>query len=307
MKRFRRTLSVVLPVLLLGCRLFTCDVPLCLELPQIPEHWMICFGDLAWLVVVPGTDIEQLVDAGQNILVLELPKSQNQPVLCYPVVLGGGCRLPPAAAVYPLDLREDLCTLPLRWEQGPVGELLRRLVAQGVAAESLNVPRLCQEIGMRFGTDPWTLDLERAAVGLASGAFRVTDLRALDCRQVRIMVEAGRWFLESPFFVPIAVPVETGPPVKVGSLAEAGDPAEEAPRILAGPAELVLPTVPLGYHRLFEVRMGWVADLWVGEKETLWVAAAPRLPPPSPPLIEATTERDPTGLPAPGFSISLRP
>jgi hypothetical protein len=265
-----------LPVVLLGCRFFACDIPLRLEFPEIPEHWAACFGDPAWLVVVPGTVVEQLVDAGRNSLVLELPKNQHQPVLSYPIVFGGGCHLPPAAAVYPLDLSVDRRTLALRWEQGPAGELLRRLIAQGVATESLNVSRLCREIRERLGNDPWSLDLDRAAARLASGAFRVTDLRSLDCRQMRIPVEAGRWFLESPFFSPISVPAEAGPLTNAGRSSKPGAAVEQAAYILSGPAELVLPSVPLGYHRLFEVHIGWVADLWVGEKETLWVPKADR-------------------------------
>jgi hypothetical protein len=248
-----------LPLLALqGCRLFETDIPLSLELPELPAHWQECCPDLAWLIVVPGTETSLQIPSGQvGSPCVGVPKTQHQPVLAFPTVAGGRCCLCPAAAVFPLDLSADGRTLSLRWEQGPVGKALQRLVAQGVDVEILNVPRLCREIDERFPEDPWTLDLDLAADCLARESFRVTDLRSRTCRAVHLQVGPGLWFLESPFFVPVAVPEGQGPASGQASLTP----------------ELLLPAVALGFHHLLEAEAGWVADLWVGEQQTLWLPA----------------------------------
>ena len=269
------------------------ELPLALQLPELPSHWQECFGAIAWLVVVPGTETIIEVPAGctqgQGIL---LPKRQHQPVLAFPLPAGGlcglpasgscglpasgFCRLPPAAAVFPLDLSADRSALLLSWEQGPLGELLQGLLRQGLEVETLNVPRLCREIQVRFPADPWTLDVDAAAAALVTGRFRVTDLRPLASRTVALELWPGRWFLESPFFVPVVAPGESGPPA-AGS-AEPGSFAADAGTDTAGSevaacTVLLVPDVPFGFHRLFEVDAGWVADLWVDEHRVLRMPA----------------------------------
>jgi len=242
------------------------EIPLALQLPELPGHWQECFGAVGWLVVVPGTETIIEVPAGctqpQGIL---LPKRQHQPVLAFPLPASGSCglpaagfcRLPPAAAVFPLDLAADRTALVLSWEQAPLGELLHRLLRQGVEVETLNVPRLCREIQSRFPADPWSLDVDAAAAALVTGCFRVTDLRPLASRTVALELGPGRWFLESPFFVPVVAAVDAD---SVGSDA-------------AACSVLLVPDVPLGFHRLFEVDTGWVADLWVDERRVLRIPA----------------------------------
>jgi hypothetical protein len=245
------------PALLGGCTFFAGELPLQVVLPEVPAHWHPSLGEPAWRVVVPGTGSEPPigpclpVDPGTATFSLEVPKILHVPVLAYPVAARGCCTLPPAAAVYPIDLGADHRTIVLSWERGPAGEILRRLAAQGVDLETLNVPRLCREIDDRFVPDPWVLDLDRAAAALASGSFRVTELRGLDRRDVRLPLGPGSWFLESPFCSPVEVTAWDSQP------------------------GLELPSVPVGFHRLFEREAGWVADLFVTERELLWVPASP--------------------------------
>jgi hypothetical protein len=199
-------LAILLPAVFCGgCRFLAAEAPVWVVLPDVPAHWRDTLGDPAWRVVVPGMDTGPLIGPGIGALPLRVPKSQNVPVLGYPVAVEGRCVLPPAAAVFPADLAADHCTLALSWERGPAGEILRRLGVQGVDLETLNAPRLCREIEERFAPDPWALDLDRAADALVCGSFRVTDLRALDRREVRLPVGAGWWFLESPFFPTVEV------------------------------------------------------------------------------------------------------
>ncbi|MBN1836345.1 MAG: hypothetical protein JW820_10880, partial [Spirochaetales bacterium] len=227
-----------------GCRMYETEIPVELELPELPEHWRQCFGAPAWSVVVPATGASFEIPSHSTAPpCVRLPKLQHQPVLAFPAPWGGVCSLPPAAGIYPLDLCADGRTLRLRWDQGPAGRILQRLLRQGARIEALNVPRLCREILTRYPADPWALDLDAAAAALVSGSFRVTDLGPLPCRTVELEIEPGRWFLESPFLVP----------------AEQHEAA----------APLSLPEVPLGFHRLFAVQYGWVADLWVDRDQVL--------------------------------------
>ena len=255
-----RALTAVLPAAALwalvsalsACRLFGGGIALGLELPELPAHWREGLGDLEWVILVPGAP-----GGGEALRVpvsdaaprqISLGKTQHQPVLAYPSIAGGACWLRPAAAVFPLDLSADGRSLALSWRRGPAAEILRRLLAQDVVVETLNVPRLCREVDERFAADPWSLDLELAAARLAAGAFRVTDLRARPSRSITLSVGPGLWFLESPFAVPVEVAPETS---------------------------LSFPEVPLGFHRLLEADRGWVADLWVGEREVLMIMAPP--------------------------------
>jgi hypothetical protein len=89
---------------------------------------------------------------------------------------------------------------------------------------ALNTARLHREMRERSGGDPWRLDLTYLAEKLASGEFRVTDIRTLPCRSLLLPIPAGTWFLESPF---------------------------RLPQVTAEGEALALMEVPLGTHRLF--------------------------------------------------------
>jgi hypothetical protein len=242
--------------LLDACDLLAPEAEVLLVLPQPPPQWRQTVNGLSWRVLIPGGGTEELHASAQDPggTAARLPKRLNQPVLAYLEAEGGtpggspggGLAFPPAAAVSPCDLSADGRTLPLSWVRGPAGELLRRLLARGLEVETLNAARLCREIEERFPEDPWRLDCDAAVLALASGSFRVTDLRPLPCRAVEVDVGQGEWFLESPFFAPL----------------------------VAGPGKrLRLPAVAVGFHRLFERGRGWKGDLWVEEQRVLWIPA----------------------------------
>jgi hypothetical protein len=100
--------------------------------------------------------------------------------------------------------------------------------------------RLLDEMRARSNADPWSLDLALLGQKLASGRFRVTDIRCLPSRELTLQVPAGEWFLESPFRPPRAV--------------QSGE-------------ALTLPAVALGIHRLFPVETSGGFDLYVTESE----------------------------------------
>lgn len=215
-----------------SCSWFSATAEVPVSLPEPPEHWRHAFPDLALSLVTPSGE----GTAG----VVRLPKVDNWPVLAVPTARG--VPLPPASALWPWDLEGE--ELVLSWEHGPASEVFAALVREGVDIAPINGERLLEEMGSRGAGDPWALDLTHISERLASGSFRVTDIRLLPCRDVELAealltpAPRGEWFLESPFRSPLG--------------AEAGDP-------------LRLPRVPLGYHRLFALAADHVISLNVTE------------------------------------------
>jgi hypothetical protein len=215
-----------------ACSWFSATTEVPVRVPEPPEHWRRAFPDLAFRILTPSGE-------GTAGLV-RLPKVPNWPVLAVPTARG--VPLPPAGALWPWDLEGE--ELVLSWEHGPAAEVFAALVREGVDIAPINGERLLEEMGPRGAGDPWALDLAHISERLASGIFRVTDIRLLPCRDVELAeallppAPSGEWFLESPFCSPLAL--EPGQPLR-------------------------LPRVPLGHHRLFSVASSTVISLDVGE------------------------------------------
>lgn len=242
---FLRRLSLLLLLPLAGCSWFSAATSLRVLLPEPPELWRRSFPEIQFELVipVPGAGVSLTLDPPGDI---QIPKNSNWPVLAYPRVLESRVRLPPAGAVYPLDLIADEPSGPslaLSWEHGPLAEILQALIRERIDVSGLNTHRLAGDMSYHSGADPWRLDLEHLATRLASGSFRATDIRALPCRVVVLELDPGEWFLESPFTAPIEFP-------------EGGS--------------LHLPEIPVGFHRLFAVGMSRWYDVFVGLEE-VWV------------------------------------
>ena len=173
---------------------------------------------------------------------LRLPKRANWPVLACP--RARGVVLPPAGALYPLDLDSDGESLRLSWEHGPAAQVLQELARQGVDVSRLNGERLLEQMLALSAGDPGGLDLDHLASRLASGEFRVTDLRLRPTRELCLELPPGTWFLDSPF-----------------------RPAQE----LEPGQELLLAAVPWGRYHLFAVQLPGGFDLFVGERKALLV------------------------------------
>jgi hypothetical protein len=154
---------------------------------------------LRYELLLPGADAAPDASPWPSDGKLSIPKESNWPVLAVPVIRDGRVRLPPAGAVWPLDLSAGGQELALSWEGGPLAETLLALRRERVDVSALNTARLDREMRDRSGGDPWRLDLIYLAERLASGEFRVTDIRALPCRTLLLPVPAGTWFLGSPF------------------------------------------------------------------------------------------------------------
>jgi len=221
-----------------GCDWYSGSVEVGLRLPELPEHWRRAFPELCFELVSPDPAVPLTDCLPCGLGALRLPKQANWPVLAYP--RARGVRLPPAGALFPLDLAPDGVTLRLSWEHGPAAEVLLALAREDFDISLVNGERLLTEMLARSAGDPWSLDLGHLAERLASGEFRVTDLRPLPAREIVLQVPPGQWFLESPF--------------------------REAQTVGPGQA-LTLPTVPLGVHRLFAAGQPGGFDLFVNERE----------------------------------------
>jgi hypothetical protein len=229
-----------------GCSWYSASVEVRATLPAPPEHWRRAFPELAFELACPQADY---LPAGALTLgagALRLPKRANWPVLAYP--WARGVRLPPAGALYPLDLAADGESLELSWEHGPAAEVLQALLREGCDVSLVNGERLLAEMQARAAGDPGSLDLDHLALRLASGEFRVIDIRPLPSQELSLEVPPGTWFLDSPF---------------------------RSAMVLEPGQVLALPAVPLGRHRLFAVEQPGGFDLYVSEREALLVPIVP--------------------------------
>ena len=244
MPRLSIRLGVWLPALALssGCSWFSATVELRVQTPSPPEPWREAFPELRFELSCPGGDPPQCsVDPGGQTS-LRLPKRVNWPVLAYP--WARGARLAPAGGLYPLDLDPGGDCLELRWEHGPAAEAFQALIREGFEVGRVNARRLVEEMLARSTGDPFRLDLQALAGGLASEEFRVTDIQLLPSRDIALEMPPGTWLLESPF-----------------------RPAQHK---TAG-EELRIPALSLGAHRLFALELPGGFALYVSEREVLLV------------------------------------
>jgi hypothetical protein len=239
-------------LLLCACAFYSPGVSLTVHLPEAPVHWRQTFPDLGFSILYPtnnGGGFASRRAASRDRVSVLCPKVPYLPVLAYPNIPGQSIDLPPAGGVYPLDCDVAAESISLSWQGGAVAEVLRRLWEQGVDCSSINVPRLAGEIAARCQGDPWALDLERICTGLAAEEFRLTDIRLAPSRDLLVEPGPGNWFLESPFRLPIPADAD---------------------------GSLLLRSVPLGAHTLFETPPAARFFLYGREETILMIRFQPR-------------------------------
>jgi len=232
-------------IALSACRFFDPSLTLSIAAPEAPEHWRKAFEPLEYCLVYPNTDTGELekrwFSEAADILI-DIPKTLAVPVLLYPYREQRSLRLPPAGGVYPLDCDASCTTLSLSWRHGAAARVLCRLWEGGMEGSAVNAARLMREMAARCPGDPWALDLDRICSRLASGEFRVTDIRPAPSRRLQLQPGTGCWFLESPFRHPL-------PAYENGSL--------------------ILEAVPLGMHYLFKEESNVWYLLYVEQEQVL--------------------------------------
>jgi hypothetical protein len=247
MKNWRlRLLLLLLCLSSARCSWFSDELVLKARLPEPPVHWLQAFADLRYELVTLRADATPESVPWPESGTFTIPREPNWPVLAVPSILDG-LHLPPAGAVWPLDLAADGQSLAFSWERGPLAETLLALRRERVEVSALNTARLALEMQERSEGDPWRLDLVHLEERLASGEFRETDIRALPARDILVPVPAGEWFLETPF---------------------------RLPQFVAEDQALALPGVTYGSHRLFRSDGPARYTLYVGEEEVLLFAVS---------------------------------
>jgi len=197
-------LTVVPVVALLFTQLSSCEYfrairDLTVELPRLPEPWKQCLRPDAFRVSfldLRGSVCTRTAEGRQKLLEIETQKGFVIPVVAEPIV--DGLKLPPSGGLYPIDSDSD-GRLVLKWENGFVCVILLELARRGIALDFINTERLCNEIEARSRGDPFNLDKIKILESLASGKFRVTDIKPLPSRTVTLIPGAGTWITESPF------------------------------------------------------------------------------------------------------------
>ncbi len=226
-----------------GCDLFSPSIQLKLSLPPIPTHWQMAFDNLKYQLILSGPDGEKqesIIPGNSGLVEMCISKRQNSSFLAYPIIGESGIRLPPAGAIYPLNMGEGN-TLTLSWEQGVAALIVFRLINGGIDLSTFNARRFSDEIMQRGKPDPWNFDIDYIIEKIAMGSFRITYIKAAPARNIELPVNPGNWFMESPFAGIIEI--------------EEGE-------------TLLLEAVPFGYHYLFSLSTGEYYSLFLDDEET---------------------------------------
>jgi hypothetical protein len=222
-----------------GCALLLPAPPHEVRLPALPQPWRERFaggGLRCRLVTVSasGAVSERRVRGWPAAAAVDLGRDSPVALLAFPE--HRGLRLRPAGGVFSGGDR-----VALGWHGGPLASVLARLAAAGFDLAAFNVERLETEVSSALASaaDPWLLDTERLEVEIASGGFRVTDIRFVETTVQALALPAGTWLPES-----------------VGAPAIVSD----------GTATIALHA---GLNRFFHATSPLRADAWVTERETL--------------------------------------
>jgi len=242
-------LSLLLYILALGsgCDFFSHSTRVELLLPPIPAHWQRAFDNLKFQLIFNGPDGKEqciIIPAGSSLIEVCISKKQNSSFLAYPLIGDEEIRLPPAGALYPLNMGEGN-TLVLSWEQGVAAVIIFRLSTGEIDLSIFNTLRLSEEIMERGKPDPWALDIDYIIEKIDLGSFRVTYIKAASARDIELLVDPGSWFMESPFARLIEI--------------EEGE-------------TLVLEAVPLGRHHLFSLSTEEYYSFFLDDEETYILA-----------------------------------
>ena len=186
-------------LVLAACPFYDSRQDLLLELPAKTDPWGERFPAPNFFIRYPknGGGVEEIVvNPGGKKAFIRIVKNSAIPVIAIPVA--EGMKLPPAGGVFPYHSSAE-GQLTLSWEHGPLSLLLMKLELQGMSTGSLDLTRLEEEMRGICKSDPWILDLEHIAERLASGSFRVTDIKKLPEKEVTVFPGEGIWITESPF------------------------------------------------------------------------------------------------------------
>lgn len=219
-------------LLLASCELLPVTIPVEVVLPETPAAWEAAWGpavfELVWQAAGGARTIAGTHGAGSTVTI-DIPRLPPVAIVALPrwtaageTMLGAGSVWPGLAADRPRAAPTDGERpggerLVLTFEDGPVAEVLRRVMAAGADVGDFSVSRLAGEIRERLGEDPWALDVEKVVSAIASRAMRESYVRARPAEATGLVAPPGTWLAPSPFVDPVASDGATlWPPLPVG-------------------------------------------------------------------------------------------
>lgn len=194
-----KNLLFIFLLFLSGCDFFNDNTTITLKLNQLPVHWISSFPDLQFLVIYPDKNnriIRKYFPAETEKIHIESDKMGILPVTVYTVT--ASCIFPPSGAVFPYG-SNGAETIELNWESGITAEIFILLISGGMNMKIFNTERLYNEIIQKAPPDPFKIDKQNIIDSILSGYFRVTDIKVLVEREIKIDLYKGIWFTESPF------------------------------------------------------------------------------------------------------------
>ena len=233
MRRFTCAL-VLVPLLVsaFSCALLPTETTVVLSLPRTPSRWEAVWGPaqfrVSWRSADGSGSLEEPVAAGGSVRIT-VPRLPPVAIRAEAVwSQGGGPSLAPgerlgtAGGMWPAGLGatgggdaratggrgerggcQGRRVVPLTYASGPAAEVAWRLLEAGVDLRRFSFERLLAEIADRLPEDPWSLDVDRVVSAVADGAMRVSYVRPVATREIRIAAPEGIWYPGSPFAAPV--------------------------------------------------------------------------------------------------------
>jgi hypothetical protein len=181
------------------CGYFSDSSTVIIKFPKIPPHWQESFPDLRLLIKYPDKEnkiIEEIYSLETGSIEIECEKMTVIPIAAYPIT--GSFIFPPAGGIYPYST-DMLESMQLKWEYGITADILITLISGEMDVNTFNSERLYNEINLRAPPDPFKLNKQKIIDAILSGNFRVTDIKPLEEKEMKINLYSGTWFTESPF------------------------------------------------------------------------------------------------------------
>ncbi len=182
-------------LLLSSCGIFTNYRIITVVLPVNPPPWFMDDQNKKGKVLYPGNLglIQSISIPWNNAFNLRLEKGSSIIIACYP-----SGSLKPAGAVINTNINAKT-TIPLKWEDGFLADLLLDLKGLGIQTDQLNISRLKNGIKEKCNGNPWSLDRDLLKEAIIYNTLSVYKIKAGILQDIFIPVE-GTWVSDNPFY-----------------------------------------------------------------------------------------------------------
>lgn len=194
---------ILFNLILFSCQFFPYNSTIIIEFPEIPEHLKISFPDIKFLIKYPDKEnniVEEFYYPETHSIEIQYNNMSVIPVTAYPVA--GPLILLPAGCIYPYSANQS-DSIMLKWEYGLTAEILITLISGGMDLNTFNTERLYNEINLT--EVPFKLNKQNIIDAILSGKFRVTDIKLLEEKEIKINLCSGTWFTKNPLADPVII------------------------------------------------------------------------------------------------------